>query len=69
MFAFEICKLFFYKADAAGRSVSKLASLTSGVLTVGKIHTVGTIAPHLVRLELVRITKRQKDKKTERQTA
>ena len=65
----KFANFFFYKADAAGRSASKLVSLTSGVLTVGKIHTVGTIAPHLVRLELVRITKRQKDKKTERQTA
>ena len=74
LFAFDICKLFFYKADAAGRSASKLVSLTSGVLTVGKIHTAGTIAPHLVRLDLVRNTKRQEDKKTEmwkdeRQTA
>ena len=45
-----------YKADAAGRSVSKPVSLTSGVLIVGKIHTAGTIAPHLVRLGLVRNT-------------
>ena len=67
LFAFENCKLFSFKADAAGLSASKLVSLTSGVLTVGKIYTVGTIARHRVRLDLVKNTKRQKDKKTERQ--
>ena len=67
---------FFFKADTAGRSASKLVCLSSGVLIVGKIFTVGTIAPHRVRLELVRNTKRQKDErqrqkdeKTKKQTA